>query len=140
MLRRLKKDVIKELPSKTEKILRVEMSPMQTHYYKSRSTLSSVTALTSDILTKNFQVLSKGGTQQVSLMNVAMELKKASCVCPLLKPNSVLMTATTRISLTGRKIVPKPFTISYVALLSIRARWSFSTSSLADSKLKVTAS
>jgi chromodomain-helicase-DNA-binding protein 1 len=34
-LRRLKKDVIKELPSKSEKILRVEMSAMQTHYYKS---------------------------------------------------------------------------------------------------------
>ncbi|WWC91832.1 uncharacterized protein L201_006779 [Kwoniella dendrophila CBS 6074] len=65
MLRRLKKDVIKELPSKSEKILRVEMSAMQTHYYK-------------NILTKNFAVLSKGGTQQISLMNVAMELKKAS--------------------------------------------------------------
>lgn len=38
MLRRLKKDVIKELPSKTEKILRVEMSAMQTHYYKSEAT------------------------------------------------------------------------------------------------------
>lgn len=35
MLRRLKKDVIKELPTKSEKILRVEMSGMQTHYYKS---------------------------------------------------------------------------------------------------------
>ncbi len=35
---RLKKDVIKELPSKTEKILRVEMSAMQTHYYKSEAT------------------------------------------------------------------------------------------------------
>jgi chromodomain-helicase-DNA-binding protein 1 len=35
MLRRLKKDVIKELPTKSEKILRVEMSAMQTHYYKS---------------------------------------------------------------------------------------------------------
>ncbi|RSH91369.1 hypothetical protein EHS25_009668 [Saitozyma podzolica] len=65
MLRRLKKDVIKELPTKSEKILRVEMSPMQAHYYK-------------NILTKNFAVLSRGGTQQVSLMNVAMELKKAS--------------------------------------------------------------
>ncbi|WVQ77477.1 hypothetical protein IAR50_007163 [Cryptococcus sp. DSM 104548] len=65
MLRRLKKDVVKELPTKSEKILRVEMSAMQTHYYK-------------NILTKNFAVLSKGGTQQVSLMNVAMELKKAS--------------------------------------------------------------
>jgi len=31
----LKKDVIKELPTKSEKILRVEMSAMQTHYYKS---------------------------------------------------------------------------------------------------------
>lgn len=31
-----------------------------------------------DILTKNFAVLSKGGTQNVSLMNVAMELKKAA--------------------------------------------------------------
>lgn len=40
MLRRLKKDVIKELPSKTEKILRVEMSAMQTHYYKSTSARS----------------------------------------------------------------------------------------------------
>ncbi|ORY35802.1 putative Chromodomain helicase [Naematelia encephala] len=65
MLRRLKKDVVKEMPTKSERILRVEMSAMQTHYYK-------------NILTKNFAVLSKGGTQQVSLMNVAMELKKAS--------------------------------------------------------------
>jgi chromodomain-helicase-DNA-binding protein 1 len=37
MLRRLKKDVVKEMPSKSEKILRVEMSSMQTHYYKSES-------------------------------------------------------------------------------------------------------
>ena len=35
MLRRLKKDVVKEMPTKSEKILRVEMSSMQTHYYKS---------------------------------------------------------------------------------------------------------
>jgi len=27
---------------------------------------------------QNFAALSKGGTQQVSLMNIAMELKKAS--------------------------------------------------------------
>lgn len=31
-----------------------------------------------DILTRNFSALSKGGTQHVSLMNVAMELKKAA--------------------------------------------------------------
>lgn len=34
MLRRLKRDVIKELPTKSERILRVEMSNMQTWYYK----------------------------------------------------------------------------------------------------------
>ena len=33
-----------------------------------------------DSCLQNFAVLSKGGTQQVSLMNVAMELKKASSV------------------------------------------------------------
>lgn len=65
MIRRLKKDVVKELPTKSESILRVEMSGLQQHYYK-------------HILTKNFAVLSKGGTQSVSLMNVAMELKKAA--------------------------------------------------------------
>lgn len=47
MLRRLKKDVIKELPTKSEKILRVEMSPMQTHYYKSE--LSSTKRILTDI-------------------------------------------------------------------------------------------
>lgn len=34
MLRRLKKDVIQELPTKSERILRVEMSSMQITYYK----------------------------------------------------------------------------------------------------------
>lgn len=34
MLRRLKRDVIKSLPTKSERILRVEMSALQTHYYK----------------------------------------------------------------------------------------------------------
>jgi len=54
MLRRLKKDVVKEMPSKSEKILRVEMSSMQTHYYKSESLrlLVSVHADALDILTK----------------------------------------------------------------------------------------
>jgi len=65
MLRRLKKDVVKEMPTKSEQILRVELSPMQAQYYR-------------NILSRNFQALSKGGTQHVSLMNVAMELKKAS--------------------------------------------------------------
>jgi chromodomain-helicase-DNA-binding protein 1 len=67
ILRRLKKDVEKSLPGKSERILRVEMSDLQTHYYK-------------NILTKNFKVLNQGATggQQMSLMNVMMELKKAS--------------------------------------------------------------
>jgi SNF2 family DNA or RNA helicase len=34
MIRRLKRDVMSDLPSKSERILRVEMSAMQTHYYK----------------------------------------------------------------------------------------------------------
>ena len=66
MLRRLKKDVEKSLPSKTERILRVELSPMQLDYYKA-------------VFTKNFDILSKGGRGgSMSLQNIAMELKKAS--------------------------------------------------------------
>lgn len=34
MLRRLKKDVVKSLPTKSERILRVEMSQMQVWWYK----------------------------------------------------------------------------------------------------------
>lgn len=34
MLRRLKRDVVKSLPTKSERILRVEMSALQTHFYK----------------------------------------------------------------------------------------------------------
>ena len=34
ILRRLKKDVEKSLPSKSERILRVELSDIQTEYYK----------------------------------------------------------------------------------------------------------
>ncbi|CCD27047.1 uncharacterized protein NDAI_0J01550 [Naumovozyma dairenensis CBS 421] len=66
ILRRLKKDVEKSLPSKTERILRVELSDLQTEYYK-------------NILTKNYSALtagSKGG--RFSLLNVMNELKKAS--------------------------------------------------------------
>jgi chromodomain-helicase-DNA-binding protein 1 len=64
MIRRLKKDVEKSLPVKTERILRIELSALQVEYYK-------------NILTKNFAALSKKGGQH-SLLNVAMELKKAS--------------------------------------------------------------
>ncbi|KAL0956394.1 hypothetical protein HGRIS_002541 [Hohenbuehelia grisea] len=67
MLRRLKRDVLKSLPTKSERILRVEMSALQTHFYK-------------NILTKNFQGLVKSahGNNNISLLNIAMELKKAA--------------------------------------------------------------
>ena len=76
ILRRLKKDVEKSLPGKSERILRVELSDLQTHYYK-------------NILTRNYKVLNEGakGGQQMSLMNVIMELKKASNH-PFLFPNA----------------------------------------------------
>ncbi|KAK6200265.1 transcriptional regulator, partial [Scheffersomyces amazonensis] len=66
ILRRLKKDVEKSLPSKTERILRVELSDMQTDYYK-------------NIITKNYSALNAGNKgSQISLLNVMSELKKAS--------------------------------------------------------------
>uniref|UniRef100_A0A8C6MAF8 Chromo domain-containing protein n=1 Tax=Nothobranchius furzeri TaxID=105023 RepID=A0A8C6MAF8_NOTFU len=64
MLRRLKAGIFKHMPSKTELIVRVELSPMQKKYYKF-------------ILTKNFVALNtKGGGNQVSLLNVVMDLEK----------------------------------------------------------------
>ncbi|WFD32163.1 DNA helicase [Malassezia sp. CBS 17886] len=65
MLRRLKRDVVKELPTKSEQILRVEMSAMQQRMYKG-------------ILTRNYALLSGATSTQISLLNVAIELKKAS--------------------------------------------------------------
>ncbi|KAG5219667.1 transcription regulator [Salix suchowensis] len=46
MLRRLKRDVLTSLPSKSERILRVEMSALQTHWYK--NILTKVRHLASD--------------------------------------------------------------------------------------------
>lgn len=73
MLRRLKADVLKNMPSKSEFIVRVELSPMQKKYYKY-------------ILTRNFEALnSRTGGQQVSLLNIMMDLKKC-CNHPYLFP------------------------------------------------------
>ncbi|TRM69410.1 SNF2 family N-terminal domain-containing protein [Schizophyllum amplum] len=67
LLRRVKKDVLASLPTKSERILRVEMSTLQTTFYK-------------NILTRNFQglVKSANGNSNVSLLNIVMELKKAA--------------------------------------------------------------
>ncbi|KAJ3121156.1 hypothetical protein HK100_012506 [Physocladia obscura] len=76
MLRRLKKDVEKSLPTKTERILRVELAPMQLEFYK-------------NIFSRNFAALNKGisAGNQNSLLNICMELKKASNH-PYLFPNA----------------------------------------------------
>ncbi|CAB3405088.1 unnamed protein product [Caenorhabditis bovis] len=64
MLRRLKADVLTGMPSKSELIVRLELSPMQKKYYK-------------HILTRNFDALNvKSGGTQMSLLNIIMELKK----------------------------------------------------------------
>ncbi|KAL6861920.1 hypothetical protein ACP4OV_017620 [Aristida adscensionis] len=66
LLRRFKKDVMKELPPKKELILRVELTSKQKEYYKA-------------ILTKNYEVLARRNGGQISLINVVMELRKLCC-------------------------------------------------------------
>lgn len=75
MLRRTKSKVESDLPPKTEKIIRVELSDVQLEYYK-------------NILTKNYAALNEGakGMKQ-SLLNIMMELKKASNH-PFMFPNA----------------------------------------------------
>ncbi|KAL1152771.1 hypothetical protein V6Z11_A09G132200, partial [Gossypium hirsutum] len=71
ILRRVIKDVEKSLPPKIERILRVEMSPLQKQYYRW-------------ILERNFHDLNKGVRgNQVSLLNIVVELKKC-CNHPFL--------------------------------------------------------
>ncbi|OAL70370.1 chromodomain helicase [Trichophyton violaceum] len=66
MLRRTKSKVESELPPKSEKIIRVELSDVQLELYK-------------NILTKNYDALNHGGKgPKPSLLNIMMELKKAS--------------------------------------------------------------
>lgn len=65
ILRRTKETVESDLPPKTEKIIRVELSDVQLDYYK-------------NILTRNYAALSDATGQKNSLLNVMMELKKAS--------------------------------------------------------------
>ncbi|OTB06541.1 hypothetical protein M426DRAFT_112286 [Hypoxylon sp. CI-4A] len=66
ILRRTKETVESDLPPKTEKIIRVELSDVQLEYYK-------------NILTRNYAALNEGHTgQKSSLLNIVMELKKVS--------------------------------------------------------------
>ncbi|KAG0504100.1 hypothetical protein HPP92_004172 [Vanilla planifolia] len=66
LLRRIKRDVMKDLPPKKELILRVDLSNKQKEYYKA-------------ILTRNYQILARRGGSQISLINVVMELRKLCC-------------------------------------------------------------
>ncbi|OAD75637.1 Homeodomain-like DNA binding domain-containing transcription factor, partial [Phycomyces blakesleeanus NRRL 1555(-)] len=88
MLRRLKKDVEKSLPNKSERILRVEMSEMQKNFYK-------------NILAKNFAVLNAGSEKsKKQWLNIAIELKKASNH-PYLFPQAETISYSRREQLKG---------------------------------------
>ena len=66
-LRRIKKHVEKSLPQKTERILRVQMTPLQEQYYKW-------------ILEGNVKQLMKGAKgSKGSLMNVLMQVRARRC-------------------------------------------------------------
>jgi chromodomain-helicase-DNA-binding protein 1 len=66
ILRRTKTKVETDLPPKTERIIRVELADIQLEWYKA-------------ILTKNYAALNEGGRgHKQSLLNIIMELKKAS--------------------------------------------------------------
>lgn len=65
ILRRTKETVESDLPPKTEKIIRVELSDVQLDYYK-------------NILTRNYAALKDASGHKQSLLNIMMELKKIS--------------------------------------------------------------
>jgi len=65
MLRRMKADVLKSMPSKSEFIVRTNLAPMQKKWYR-------------NILTKNFESLKSKTGAQTSLLNIMMELKKVA--------------------------------------------------------------
>ncbi len=65
MLRRMKADVLKNMPSKSEFIVRTNLAPMQKKFYK-------------NILTHNFEALKARSGAQTSLLNIMMELKKVA--------------------------------------------------------------
>ena len=75
ILRRTKNKVENDIPPKTEKTLRVELSDVQLDYYK-------------NILTRNYAALNEGSKgKKQSLLNIMMELKKTSNH-PFMLPNA----------------------------------------------------
>eukprot|EP00899_Mesostigma_viride_P026443 jgi/Mesvir1/6984/Mv09124-RA.1 len=75
MLRRLKRDAVKNIPPKVEREVVVELTPLQVDYYKA-------------ILTKNYEYLrggAKGAGRHTSLLNILMQLRKV-CNHPYLMP------------------------------------------------------
>ncbi|XP_027939210.1 CHD3-type chromatin-remodeling factor PICKLE isoform X1 [Vigna unguiculata] len=66
LLRRMKKDVMTELPPKKELILRVELCSVQKEFYKA-------------ILNRNYPILTRRARPHISLINVVMELRKLCC-------------------------------------------------------------
>lgn len=75
MIRRTKNKVESEMPQKSEKIIRVELSDIQLELYK-------------NILTRNYAALNEGAKgQKQGLLNIMMELKKAS-LHPYMFPNT----------------------------------------------------
>ena len=84
IIRRVKKDVEKDLPAKVEQILRVDMSRMQKQYYRY-------------ILTKNYSALMKGNkAATVSFVNIVVELKKCCNHGYLTKPPEDVDLGNTR--------------------------------------------
>jgi len=84
ILRRVKKDVEKDLPAKVEQILRVDMSKLQKQLYKY-------------ILTRNYGALMKGMKgSTVSLCNIVVELKKCCNHAYLTKPPDDQEAGTTK--------------------------------------------
>ena len=75
MLRRTKNKVESEMPQKTERIMRIELSDIQLELYR-------------NILTRNYTALNAGAKgQKQGLLNIMMELKKAS-LHPFMFPNT----------------------------------------------------
>ena len=63
LLRRLKADVEKGLPPKKETILKVGLSDMQRHYYKS-------------LIQKDIEAIQGGSGDRSRLLNIVMQLRK----------------------------------------------------------------